>query len=167
MSLVALIDTAFWPVLQLGFFFLHDEAHSASLRRAVKWVYVGLCAGLLAWVFASALKHAHELSDVLNEFLSTWPAARVTEVLKLMSLWGWLVEHGEPEPKPVPPRKPSLPPTRSQTPTPASLPEDTPRFGEHTDRDSEPSDTAPESGESGPALREGGDLREPLLSAQH
>ena len=98
--LVALIDTCFWPVLKAAFLWFYDRRYTGKgeLRRTARLVLACL-AGLAAlWVLASAWRHWDEAGDVLSEFVTTWPAARVTEAVRLMALWGLLVEYGMPEP---------------------------------------------------------------------
>ena len=68
--------------------------------RFLRYVLLGILGCLLMWVTFSAAKHHQDVSTILSEFLSTWPAARVTETFKLMSLWGVLVEYAMPDPRP-------------------------------------------------------------------
>lgn len=49
---------------------------------------------------AAGGRYASDAFPVLSEFFQTWPAARITEVFKLMSFWGLLLEYGPPEPEP-------------------------------------------------------------------
>lgn len=97
--LVALVDTVLWPVLKAIFLFFYDHRYSQrkELRRWVRIVNVGLVGATTLWTLASAFRHWEELGAVLTEFLSTWPAARVTEAFRLMALWGLLVEYGMPD----------------------------------------------------------------------
>ena len=99
--LVAVIDTAFWPLLRRIFYFVEDlwsgrshawmpEAAWMCLRRTL----LALALLLIGFIAASAARHTDELNNVLHEFFSTYPAARLTETFKLMSLWGLLVEFG-------------------------------------------------------------------------
>lgn len=98
--LVAVIDTAFWPLLKRIFYFFEDlwsgRTHQLSdaAWRWLRHIMLGLALICLGWIAASAARHPAELNNVLNEFFSTYPAARLTETFKLMSLWGILVEYG-------------------------------------------------------------------------
>ena len=97
-ALVALIDIMFWPLLKMAFFFFYDERHSGKLRHAILVTAAVFAGATLLWVLISSWSHAQEVQACFYEFLSTWPAARVTEAFKLMSLWGLLIEYGAPEP---------------------------------------------------------------------
>ena len=104
--LVAVIDSTFWPVLKALFYMVEDlwsgrsqcGVMGGAVWRLMRVVLVGLFSTLLIWMSISAAKHVGQLGDVLHEFLTTWPAARVTETFKLMSMWALLVEYGQPEP---------------------------------------------------------------------
>lgn len=105
--LVAVLDVLLWPALKAVFFVFHDPACAARLvrvppraRLALKLVGLG---GLLLVVLLTlmhAWRYANDTVPVLSEFFKTWPAARITEVFKLMSFWGLLLEYGPPEPDP-------------------------------------------------------------------
>jgi hypothetical protein len=99
--LVAVIDTAFWPLLKRIFYFFEDlwsgRSHqwmSEAAWMCIKRTLLALALLCLGWIAASAARHPQELGNVLHEFFSTYPAARLTETFKLMSLWGLLVEFG-------------------------------------------------------------------------
>ena len=71
-------------------------------------------AGGFAW------RYADDALPVLSEFFKTWPAARITEVFKLMSFWGLLLEYGPPEPDPDSDEESSLINTPIATPKASS-----------------------------------------------
>jgi hypothetical protein len=109
---VALIDTAFWPLLKSIFYFVEDLWSGRSpikllnelSERAWCWVravLLSLALLVVLWLSLSAARHRQQLDGCLNEFLTTWPSARFIETFKLMSLWGILIEYGMPEPPPV------------------------------------------------------------------
>ena len=104
--LVAVIDTAFWPLLKRAFYFVEDVISGRDrlglpdcLWRLLRYLLIALGAALLTWVCISVARHHRDLASIFSEFLSTWPTARVTETFKLMSLWGVLFEYGMPEPR--------------------------------------------------------------------
>ena len=103
-GVVALVDTAFWPLLKRLFLCIEDRLanydeseaqHTQALWRRLAVLVctpIGLC---VMWVLLSAGgSHAQQLSVVLHEFASTWPTTRLTEMFKLMSMWGLLTEYG-------------------------------------------------------------------------
>jgi hypothetical protein len=109
---VALIDTAFWPLLKSIFYFVEDLWSGRSpikllnelSERAWCWVravLLSLALLVVLWLSLSAARHRQQLDGCLNEFLTTWPSARFIETFKLMSFWGTLVEYGLPEPPPA------------------------------------------------------------------
>ena len=105
--LVAVVDTAFWPLLKRIFYFF-ESLWSGRARRLpdVAWLWLRrglflLLLGAGASTFISAARHPQQLSNVLNEFFTTYPAARITETFKLLSLWAILVEFGLPTPPPA------------------------------------------------------------------
>jgi len=95
-GLVAIIDTAFWPLLKPAFFFfqarLHHTQYYHDRKRWLRVLWALLFAFTLGvlWVAISASRHVGELTGGVFEFLSTWPSARMTEAFKLMVLWGML-----------------------------------------------------------------------------
>ena len=112
MLLVAVVDTAFWPVLRQAFYVAEDVLSgrdrlglSEHAWRVLRSVLLGLFAVLVVWVFVSAARHHQDLTVCFEEFLSTWPAARVTETFKLMSGWALLVEYGMARPSQSPANK--------------------------------------------------------------
>lgn len=91
---VAVIDTACWPLLRTVFFWSHHPSLTRPFTKVLKTVTALASAAAVGWVLSSAWGHGDSLSSRLSEFLSTWPTARFTEALKLMSLWGVLIEYG-------------------------------------------------------------------------
>jgi len=100
-GLVALVDTAFWPLLKMLFFYVHDHRHSEARRSVLRGISLCCVAVLSLSCVRMAANHEQEMSSVLPEFLTTWPTARVTECFKLMSLWGFLMEYAPPDPAPA------------------------------------------------------------------
>ena len=96
-----------YQALKAVFFVLHDPECAARLARvpdrarlALKGVLVGALVLGLILMLVHAWRYAMDAVPVLSEFFQTWPAARITEVFKLMSFWGLLLEYGPPEPEP-------------------------------------------------------------------
>ena len=79
-----------------------DGHHRVLWQRVVLLVLAPFTIAL-TWVLLSAgtSHHLETLLSVSNEFLSTWPSARVFEAFKLMSLWGLLTDYGLPAPRTV------------------------------------------------------------------
>tara|TARA_B110001452_G_C15201449_1_gene416950 strand:+ start:164 stop:973 length:810 start_codon:yes stop_codon:yes gene_type:complete len=106
---VAVIDTACWPLLRTAFFWSHHPSLTRRVTKVLKVVSALASAVAVGWVLSSAWRHGDSLSSRLSEFLSTWPTARFTEALKLMSLWGILIEYGPPAPAAPPAAAPEAP----------------------------------------------------------
>lgn len=122
---VAILDTAFWPLLKAAFYLVEDVLSGRDrlglddrLWRILRYLLLSLLGCLLLWCSVSAAKHHQDVMTILTEFVSTWPAARATETFKLMSLWGVLVEYAMPEPRPE--GKDS--PNKGAPHTPSSIP---------------------------------------------
>ena len=79
--LVAVIDTAFWPLLRRIFYFVEDlwSGRSHTWMPEAAWMCIrrtlaALALLLLGFIGASAARHTDELTNVLHEFFSTYPA---------------------------------------------------------------------------------------------
>ena len=125
--LVASLDVLLWPALKAVFFLWHDPANQARLARVPPRARLALrCLGLgglvlvLLLTLVHAWRYANDALPVLSEFFKTWPAARITEVFKLMSFWGLLLEYGPPEPDPDSDEESSLINTPIATPVVSS-----------------------------------------------
>ena len=125
--LVAVLDVLLWPALKAVFFLWHDPANQARLARVPPRARLALrCLGLgglvlvLLLTLVHAWRYANDALPVLSEFFKTWPAARITEVFKLMSFWGLLLEYGPPEPDPDSDEESSLINTPIATPVASS-----------------------------------------------
>ena len=117
---MALLDTAFWPLLKRCFYLAEDVISGRDRLglpeggwNALRYLLLGLSGLLVLWAALSAAKHHQDVQLILAEFLSTWPAARVTETFKLCSFWALLHEYGLPEPK-----EPKSPAERPEPRTP-------------------------------------------------
>ena len=93
----------------------------------LRYLLLALLGALLLWVALSVAKHHQDVHVLFSEFLSTWPAARVTETFKLMSLWGVMVEYGIPQPRQEPADR------RSSFGSPTSASPATPHTAKHVD----------------------------------